>query len=87
MALVAGIDIGGTNIEGALVDDAHEVVDRDKRPTPTGREATGAYYLSVTRRERKCSRRSSGRWTSGHRRSAWASPDRSAAVWSRGGRT
>jgi glucokinase len=36
MALVAGIDIGGTNIEGALVDDAHEVVDRDKRPTPTG---------------------------------------------------
>lgn len=35
MVLVAGIDIGGTNIEGALVDDQHEVVDRAKRSTPT----------------------------------------------------
>ncbi len=36
MALVAGIDIGGTNIEGALVDDDHGVGDRIKHRTPTG---------------------------------------------------
>lgn len=35
MVLVAGMDIGGTNIEGALVDDEYEVVDRAKRSTPT----------------------------------------------------
>ena len=36
MTLVAGIDIGGTNITGALVDDTHAVVDDDKVRTPTG---------------------------------------------------
>lgn len=35
MTLVAGIDVGGTNIEGALVDDDHQVVARDKLKTPT----------------------------------------------------
>ncbi|HEX6255313.1 MAG TPA: ROK family protein [Euzebyales bacterium] len=35
MALVAGIDVGGTNIEVALVDDDHSVVDRAKGRTPT----------------------------------------------------
>lgn len=35
MTLVAGIDVGGTNIEGALVDDDHQVVGRDKQKTPT----------------------------------------------------
>ena len=35
MAVVAGIDIGGTNIEVALVDDDHRVVDRAKGLTPT----------------------------------------------------
>jgi glucokinase len=35
MALVAGIDVGGTNIEVALVDDDHNVVDRAKESTPT----------------------------------------------------
>lgn len=36
MPLVAGIDIGGTNIEVALVDDGHDVSDRAKQTTPTG---------------------------------------------------
>lgn len=36
MTLVAGIDIGGTNITAALVDDLHAVVDDDKVSTPTG---------------------------------------------------
>jgi glucokinase len=35
MTLVAGVDIGGTNIEVALVDDEHGIADRDKRRTPT----------------------------------------------------
>lgn len=35
MTLVAGIDIGGTNIEGALVDDEHGVSERVKHRTPT----------------------------------------------------
>jgi glucokinase len=35
MALTAGIDVGGTNIEVALVDDDHSVVDRAKHTTPT----------------------------------------------------
>lgn len=35
MAIVAGIDIGGTNIEGAIVDDDHSVRDSVKVPTPT----------------------------------------------------
>lgn len=35
MVLVAGVDIGGTNIEVALIDEDHAVVDRDKRRTPT----------------------------------------------------
>lgn len=35
MALTAGIDVGGTNIEVALVDDEHSIVDRAKRTTPT----------------------------------------------------
>jgi glucokinase len=35
MALVAGIDIGGTNMGGALVTDDHELVDRVKHDTPT----------------------------------------------------
>lgn len=34
--LVAGVDIGGTNIMVGLVTDDHEVVDRRKRPTPDG---------------------------------------------------
>lgn len=35
-SLVAGVDIGGTNIEVGLVDADHTVVDRGKAPTPTG---------------------------------------------------
>lgn len=34
--LVAGVDVGGTNIEVGLTDDAHEVHGRAKAPTPTG---------------------------------------------------
>jgi glucokinase len=33
--LVAGVDIGGTNITVGLVDDAHTVVDRSRAKTPT----------------------------------------------------
>jgi len=36
MTVVAGIDIGGTNMAGALVTDDHELVDRAKRATPVG---------------------------------------------------
>lgn len=36
MLLVAGVDVGGTNIEVGLVDDAHEVHGRAKALTPTG---------------------------------------------------
>ncbi|KAJ1684540.1 hypothetical protein LUZ63_020295 [Rhynchospora breviuscula] len=32
---VAGVDVGGTNIEVGLVGDDHEVLDRAKAPTPT----------------------------------------------------
>jgi glucokinase len=35
MGLVAGIDVGGTNIAGALVADDHHLVERAKRVTPT----------------------------------------------------
>lgn len=35
MARIAGIDVGGTNIEGALVDDDHGVGERTKVSTPT----------------------------------------------------
>ena len=35
MALVAGIDIGGTNMAASLVDDDHHLVARIKRKTPT----------------------------------------------------
>ena len=43
MALIAGIDVGGTNIEVALVDDHHTVVDRAKHQTPTdGPEAVAS---------------------------------------------
>lgn len=34
--LVAGVDVGGTNIEVGLVDDKHRVGVRAKNPTPTG---------------------------------------------------
>jgi len=34
--IVAGVDVGGTNIEAGLVDDEHRVIDRAKRDTPTG---------------------------------------------------
>lgn len=34
--IVAGVDVGGTNIEAGLVDDDHQVIDRAKRDTPTG---------------------------------------------------
>ncbi len=34
--LVAGVDVGGTNIEVGLVDDQHRVRAREKAPTPTG---------------------------------------------------
>ena len=33
--LVAGVDVGGTNIEVGLVDDQHKVHARMKAPTPT----------------------------------------------------
>ena len=33
--IVAGVDVGGTNIEVGLVGDDHRVVDRAKRNTPT----------------------------------------------------
>ena len=33
--LVAGVDVGGTNIEVGLVDDDHQVRERQKAPTPT----------------------------------------------------
>ena len=33
--LVAGVDVGGTNIEVGLVDDHHQVHAREKAPTPT----------------------------------------------------
>ena len=33
---MAGVDVGGTNIEVGLVDDRHEVQRRAKAPTPTG---------------------------------------------------
>jgi glucokinase len=36
MTLVAGVDIGGTNISVAVVDDRHQVVDDDKVSTPAG---------------------------------------------------
>jgi glucokinase len=43
MALIAGIDVGGTNIEVALVDADHTVVDRAKQSTPTeGPDAVAA---------------------------------------------
>ncbi len=35
-SLVAGVDVGGTNIEVGLVRPDHEVVSRAKAPTPTG---------------------------------------------------
>lgn len=35
MGLVAGIDVGGTNIEAALVDEDHEAGERAKERTPT----------------------------------------------------
>jgi glucokinase len=34
--IVAGVDVGGTNIEVGVVDDDHRVVDRGKRDTPAG---------------------------------------------------
>ena len=34
--LVAGVDVGGTNIEVGLVDDEHQVIARAKRNTPDG---------------------------------------------------
>lgn len=37
--LVAGADVGGTNIMVGLVDDDHRVLDRRKRPTPDGARA------------------------------------------------
>lgn len=32
--LVAGVDVGGTNIEVGIVDDRHRVQERDKSGTP-----------------------------------------------------
>ena len=34
--LVAGVDVGGTNVEVGLVDEQHQVHERAKKPTPTG---------------------------------------------------
>ena len=34
--LIAGVDVGGTNVQVGAVADDHEVVERAKRPTPTG---------------------------------------------------
>lgn len=48
MARIAGIDVGGTNIEGALVDDDHAVGERVKVTTPTdGPEAVVAAIAGV----------------------------------------
>lgn len=48
MVRVAGIDIGGTNIEGALIDDDHSVGDRVKVSTPTdGPEAVVAAVATL----------------------------------------
>lgn len=33
--MVAGVDVGGTNIEVGIVDQDHEVIDRAKRDTPS----------------------------------------------------
>lgn len=33
--LVAGVDVGGTNIEVGLIDDRHQVHGRAKAPTPS----------------------------------------------------
>src|ERR1051326_1793417 len=35
-----GIDLGGTKIEGALLDDAGRIVNRLRRPTPRAYDAT-----------------------------------------------
>jgi glucokinase len=45
--LVAGADVGGTNIMVGVVDDDHEVVERRKRPTPDGALAVVNTILSM----------------------------------------
>ena len=48
--LVAGVDVGGTNIEVGIVDDRHEVVDRAKCNTPTaGPDAVVAAIVKLIR--------------------------------------
>lgn len=50
MALVAGIDIGGTNMTASLVDDSHRVVERIKRKTPTdGPDAVMQAIVEIVR--------------------------------------
>lgn len=50
MALVAGIDIGGTNITGSLVTDDHRLIDRAKRTTPTdGPEAVAQTVVDIVK--------------------------------------
>lgn len=50
MTLVAGIDIGGTNMTGSLVDDSHQLVERVKRTTPTdGPEAVMKAIVEVVK--------------------------------------
>ncbi len=44
--LVAGVDVGGTNIEVGLVDDQHKVHAREKAPTPT--EGPEAVLSTIT---------------------------------------
>lgn len=46
--IVAGVDVGGTNIEVGVVDDDHEVIDRAKLDTPTdGPDAVVETILSL----------------------------------------
>jgi glucokinase len=50
MTLVVGIDIGGTNVAGALVTDDHELVERAKRATPAeGPEAVVDMVVEIVR--------------------------------------
>jgi glucokinase len=50
VTLVAGIDIGGTNIVGALVTDDHQLVDRTKHATPAdGPEAVIDVIVEITK--------------------------------------
>jgi glucokinase len=52
MALHGGIDLGGTKIQAAILDDEHEVLGSSRRPTPTsGGPADVAAEIAQTLRE------------------------------------